>query len=150
MGAAQAAVRDSAVYCQRERGSWEMFAAKILPDGKLSFGVSLWQGLQNIGVMGIAERHGASWEYASSLDSSDPGDHCRLAIRFNAKGDTVVTADPKAGCHNSGGEGTEIGTVRFRRKDYLGAVTVELDEPESFFSGSGLLNSARCTALAGE
>ena len=94
------------------------------------------------------------------MDAKDPDARCRVTIGFRPDGDASVTGDATATCQGgvdynperdaifSGGVGTQIGHVRFRRKYNLGPVTVELNDPDSFFAGSGLLETKRCNDLA--
>ncbi len=131
-----AAERRSAVYCVKGPGdTLKIFAARRQPNGRILFGISLWnvEG-NNIGVYGVAERQGGQWVYSESLD---PDDHCKLVISFSSKGAAHIVADPDADCHERGGHGTSIGSVIFPKSADEGPVTFELNDPETFFDSAG-------------
>ncbi|HEY3888891.1 MAG TPA: hypothetical protein VGL73_09980 [Caulobacteraceae bacterium] len=133
---ASAAQHRSAVYCIRgPENTLSVFAARLQRDGRLRFGISLWNERQhNIGVYGLASRQDGRWVYSDSLGADD---QCKLTIALTPGGAARVTADHKANCDKRGGVGTSIGSVQFPSSAYQGPVTFELDDSEAFFSKAG-------------
>lgn len=138
VGTASAETTQSGVYCVQDRSGLRIFAERVLPDGGLAFGISVWsKAKNNIGVFGIAPSRGDHWEYTENLDSQSPADRCRITFSLGSNKVAHLAADPMANCQSRGGRGTEIGTVQFSRKAYEGPVTHELDDPEAFFGKAG-------------
>jgi hypothetical protein len=131
---AEAAARTAGgVYCARERGYTKILAARVIRDGSLRFGISIWdyRGF-NVGVFGLAKRRGGGWEYAHALNAADAGERCRLTIAIRSGGEIRVDADPGAPCRNMGGYGTNIGSVTFYPRMREGPVTSQLQDAEAF------------------
>lgn len=125
--------RKSSVYCFKTPTDLNVYAGKIQPNGDLKFGLSLWEGSQNISLYGVAHRHGKCWEYRDKMDAAKSTDRCRLDITMDAHGAPRLSADPKASCQGDrGGYGTKIGTVQFPQSAYEGPVTSELDDSDEF------------------
>ena len=124
----------SAIYCQDGQQASKVFAAKLLPNGDLSFGLSLWIGGRSLGVVGVARRTGRYWTYERDMTAPDIADRCRVVIDFPANGTPSLTVDPIAKCANAGGQGTELGSVRFSPRAYEGPVKDELSGHRDFDS----------------
>jgi hypothetical protein len=132
-GEVAAAVKPhSFIYCRNHDGS-QVFAGREEPNGNLLFGISVWspEG-HNISIYGTAIRQGKNWQYSEDMQAESPADRCRLTIVPAADGALSVIADPQATCRSHGGVNTDVGTVRFPRSSYEGAVDKELDDPEAF------------------
>ena len=128
----------SAVYCLHNRSGLKIFAERVLPDGNLAFGISIWsKAKNNIGVFGIASRRGDYWEYTDHMNSQLATGRCRITINLHTNKAPHFEADPTANCQGRGGFGTEIGTVQFPRNAYEGPVTYELNDPDTFFGKAG-------------
>lgn len=131
-----AAARHSAVYCLRgPENTLEVFAARSQPDGRLKFGVTIWNERQhNIVVYGFANRRDGHWDYADHMGADD---RCKLTITLSADGTARIVPDSKADCENRGGYGTEIDTTNFPRNAYEGPVTFELNDLPTFANRAG-------------
>ena len=138
--AAQAAQRDVGVYCLRDHRTHavQIFAGRILPSGRLKFGLSQWDAKgQHIGVMGVAGGRAPHWKYTSGLNAPSSYGRCSIDISLTADRTLRVRADPIEACQSHGGYGAEIGLIAFLPSAYEGPVKHELQDPETFFNGAG-------------
>jgi len=126
------------VYCLEGQSSPKIFASKLLPNGNLSFGISIWSRAgNNIGVFGTAHRKGKYWEYNNNMDKTETTSRCKVDILFRSDGSLILDADKMATCQSMGGFGTEIGRVQFPVSAYEGRVRNELGNAETFFKTAG-------------
>jgi hypothetical protein len=138
LGAAIAAPSKSAVYCVKADHELRVFAGQVKPNGRLTFGISVWNPEGNhIGVFGSAKRHGDHWQYSAGMKAPAEEDQCKLDISMSQDGSVRVVADPIAKCGNWGGHGTEIGSLHFPNSALEGPVTTELRNSEEFFNTAG-------------
>jgi hypothetical protein len=135
---ASAKTKQSGVYCRSDRSGIKIYAQRVLPDGRLAFGLSIWsKAKNNIGVFGTAYRKGEYWEYAKDMDAQTASERCRIMIRTRSDRNIYITSDPLANCESMGGYDTKIGSVTFSRGTYEGQVTYELNDAEVFFGKAG-------------
>jgi hypothetical protein len=80
-----------------------------------------------MGVYGVAARQGDHWVFSENMKSKDPNEPCLIKIELLPNNGVRVTSDPVAACHSEGGYGTQIGTVRFSKRDLIGPVADEFD-----------------------
>ena len=126
------------VYCINEKPGLQVFADKLLPNGDLSFGLSVWYpNGQHIGLFGVASRRGDHWEYIKDMAAADPEDRCKVSISSRRDGTPLLVGDAMARCRPDGGVGTQIDARQFPRSAYEGPVTNELSGSEFFFSHVG-------------
>jgi hypothetical protein len=135
---AHSAALSGSVYCKKD----VQFAARIDPDGDLSFGVSAWnEHGDNSFVFGQAKKRAGYWEFSRDLASPDERARCRLKIAFTLRKGASITADPSANCASDGG----LGRVTLPAESYQGPVTVELDARSNFFEDPpALLGKGDC------
>lgn len=126
------------VYCIKHKPGVEVFASKLRPDGKLSFGMFSWEDDgQYIGLFGTAVRQGDHWEYRYNMAAPESQNRCKVGINLRADGSVMLIGDPVARCAEEGGVGTSIGTRHFPASSYEGPVTNELSDPEFFNNNTG-------------
>ncbi len=128
----------SGVYCRHDRSGTKVLAVRVLPDGNLAFGISIWSSAgNNIGAFGLAPRRSDHWEYEKNTGPAGNGDRCKIEIFLYNSHRAYVSSDPMAACRGLGGYNTKIGNVTFSHSTYEGAVTHELDDPDTFFGKAG-------------
>ena len=154
LGATRTTVRNNAppvpgsfVYCHRGAGpELEVFAGEPAEGGALRFGLTVWTSNgHNFGLWGVAARTGKGWEYRDNMDADEPDARCHVAITREADGSLRLASIEGAECGGMtyGGAGTGIRLLRFAPSAFVGPVTWQLDDGDTFFNRAGRCGEAK-------
>ena len=118
-----AATTSSALFCQPAHGGYNIFAGRLLRNGKLEFAISEWlKNGQAFNFYGVARRSGKLWR----VDKGRGENACRITIDWHGRGGASVKVDPRANCEKYAGYGFGSKSVRFWPADFKKPVTTEL------------------------
>jgi hypothetical protein len=116
----------------------------------LKFGLSKWEGSQNFSLFGVARRAGEGWVFSQSdpeyvyNEENQDWDYvgtgqsaqltCQVSIAWDDLRNISLAVDERASCPGHAGYGFAEKSSRFTAGDFLGKVTFELDDSDTFSS----------------